>query len=133
MQESQEIKQHTKTLINLKKNYIFEKTKVDEISNIIKNLNQKKTPGPDKISVKMIKFLPQILINSLTKVCNEILEKRQFPDDYKTGETILIHKINKPKNKPDCCRPITLLNHLIKISVKTIDTRLKKILKKKMY
>lgn len=63
-----------------------------------------------------------------SKTCNKILNERKFPDHWKTGETILIHKANKPKDQPQSYRPITLLNHLSKIAKKTIAERLKKTL-----
>ncbi|KAL4105358.1 hypothetical protein QTP88_020601 [Uroleucon formosanum] len=80
-----------------------------EVSNIIKNLKNNKSPGHDQISNKIIKNLPPKSIIWLTYIFNALLRLSYFPPTWKNSIIITILKPGKPSNSPSSYRPISLL------------------------
>lgn len=95
-----------------------------EIQSVISALKIKKAPGPDGISNKMLKKLPDSATEFLTAMCNEVLRLRHFPRRWKTANVIFIHKPGKEKIFPQNYRPISLLSNIGKIVEKIIFFRL---------
>ena len=52
------------------KGFTLEPPTAVEINNIIKHLNPKKATGPDKIPVKIIKLMANIIDSHITKIIN---------------------------------------------------------------
>ncbi|KAH8394325.1 hypothetical protein KR215_002096, partial [Drosophila sulfurigaster] len=69
----------------------------DEVVSEIKCLNNKKSPGPDKIDDITLKTLPLKCIRFLTLVFNAILRLDHFLSQWKCAEIIMILKPNKPE------------------------------------
>ena len=95
-----------------------------EINNIIKNLNIKKSSGPDEISNLMIKNLPHNVLKDLLLIINSSLKLQHFPNTWKQAAIKTIHKSGKDPVFPQNYRPISLLSNLGKILERVIITRL---------
>jgi len=84
-----------------------------EISSIIKTLKTNKSPGHDQISNKIIKNIPAKTIIQLTHIYNATLHLSYFPATWKSAVIIPILKPNKPPDKVDLYRPISLLRKIL--------------------
>ncbi|KAH8326966.1 hypothetical protein KR074_009163, partial [Drosophila pseudoananassae] len=69
--------------------------KYAEVVTEIKELNNKKAPGPDKINGITLKSLPKKCIQFITLIFNAILRLDHFPSQWKCAEIIMILKPNK--------------------------------------
>jgi len=96
-----------------------------EIKQFILKLKDKKSPGYDLITNKMLKFLPEKSIMLLTHLYNSMLRLSYFPLIWKFSTIILIHKPNKPKNEASSYRPISLLPVLAKLFEKILLHRIR--------
>lgn len=72
----------------------------------------------------VLKKAPLKVIEHIQTICNAILKTRTFPNHWKTAETILILKPNKPTNLATSYRPISLLNNIGKIAEKTLYSKI---------
>ncbi|GBM80715.1 RNA-directed DNA polymerase from mobile element jockey [Araneus ventricosus] len=95
-----------------------------EITNYIKKLNKKKSPGIDGIKNKTIQNLPNQYIYFLAKLIKNIMIFGYFPTRWKTATVIPILKPGKDPTVPDSCRPISLLSSISKIAEQFILIRL---------
>ena len=90
-----------------------------EIKIAIGNSKLSSVPGRDLISYEILKHLPSIAQNWLTKFCNYILDMGVFPKQWKEYNICFI-----PKGKNKGYRPIALSNTLLKICERVINERL---------
>lgn len=86
-----------------------------EISEEVKLLNLKKSPGIDQITAKMIKELPRKGIILLTYIYNAILRTGYWPKCLKVAQIIMIHKQGKEPTEVTSYRPISLLPIMSKL------------------
>ena len=63
-----------------------------DLSKIIKNLNPNKAHGHDNISVKMIQMCGDTIIPPLTLIFDSAIKSGLFPDSWKKGNIIPVHK-----------------------------------------
>ena len=94
--------------------------KTERIRQIIKNLKNNKTPGPDGLSTEFYKTFIDEIQHILKSVYTEILDKHITPDTMRTAITILIPKTGD-KSSPSNYRPISLLNTDYKILASYIN------------
>lgn len=99
-------------------------TSVHNVALIIKSLKNKKAPGNDRISNKILKALPNSGIKYLTTIINACFKLGYFPNVWKESKVVPIKKPNKPPTDAGSYRPISLLSSASKI--------LEKVLKRKM-
>ena len=86
-----------------------------EIRDAVHRLNNKKTPGADLVTSKMLKELPRKGLLTLLNFYNGILRTHHWPEALKTAEIILLLKPGKDPKEPESYRPISLLPTLSKI------------------
>jgi len=103
-------------------------TSPSEIQFIIKKLSNKKSPGHDLITNRIIKHLPKKAILLLACIFNSILRLSHIPQVWKHSIIIPIPKPDKPPDQPSSYRPISLLPSLSKILEKIILKRINPIL-----
>lgn len=96
----------------------------DNINVILKTFSNNKSPGIDNIPVKIIKLFHRKNPNYLPYIYNQCLQTNTFPDNWKVGKIILLHKLNELLDKPDSYRPITLLPLFGKFFEKILITHL---------
>ncbi len=97
---------------------------IGKIIKIIKKLKVKKAPGLDGVPNILIKRLPLVAINFLTKIINACIDGCYFPKEFKTAKVI---PILKPKKDPKCAvsyRPISLLSSIGKIFERVLRDKL---------
>jgi hypothetical protein len=107
----------------------IKKIKINEFKMIIKNnLNQKKAPGYDLITGKVLKELSEKRMKKLTILFNAILRTGIFPDQWKVAQIILIPKPGKNLEDITSYQPISLLPITSKLFKKILLQKLKPIL-----
>lgn len=98
-------------------------TNLREVRIITKNLNNKKSAGPDSISNYIIKKLPHCFTRILTIILNNCLNNSYFPESWKVAKIIPIPKSAHAQKIADY-RPISLVDNLGKVLEQLILTRL---------
>jgi len=101
----------------------------NEIKQIIDWLANKKSPGHDLITNKILKNLTSKSLAYLASLLNAMLRIGYFPNTWKIAIIIPIHKPGKNKNSPTSYRPISLLPTLSKILERIMLRRVKPYLK----
>jgi Reverse transcriptase (RNA-dependent DNA polymerase)/Endonuclease-reverse transcriptase len=99
-----------------------------DVEYAIKSLKDKKAPGYDLITPKILKHLPKKALLFLTYIYNAVLRSTHFPTVWKFSTIIMIPKPNKPTHLPSSYRPISLLPIMGKILEKLLLRRLLPIL-----
>ena len=93
------------------------------LSRIIKHLNPNKAHGHDNISIKMIQICGDSIIPPLKLIFESAIRSSHFPDAWKKGNIIPVHK-KESKNFVKNYRPISLLPIFGKILEKIIYNNL---------
>ena len=94
-----------------------------DIAKIINNLNPNKAHGHDNISIKMIQICGDTIIRPLTMIFDSAIKLGEFPDSWKKGNIIPVHK-KENKSLLKNYRPISLLPIFGKIFEKIIFNNL---------
>ena len=95
-----------------------------ELLHALRILKDGKAPGPDGITVEMLRAEGERLHSELLKLINMIIEYRQIPTQLLLSEIILLFKSG---DLLDCgnYRPISLLSHVYKLLMQIIYNRIK--------
>ena len=91
----------------------------DNVIKIIRDLNPARAHGYDDISIRMIKMCAVSIVVPLTIIFNKALAISVYPDIWKRGNVVPVHK-KESKNLVKNYRPISLLPIFGKIFEKTI-------------
>ena len=94
-----------------------------DLCKIIKNLNPNKAHGHDNISIKMVQICGDSIIPPLKMIFESAIKSSHFPDSWKKGNIIPVHK-KESKNLIKIYRPISLLLIFGKIFEKVIFNNL---------
>jgi len=81
-------------------------------------------PGPDQITNKMLKLIPQNIKSRLEIIFNASLQLSYLPSSWKLSNIKMIHKKGKPKDQINSFRPISLISCISKWMEKIINTRI---------
>ena len=95
-----------------------------ELDQAIKQLKQRKAPGPDKIHNEMINHLGIFGKKSLLHLINMTWEKGQLPRTWKNAFISPILKKDKDPKEPGSYRPISLTSCIGKVGERMINRRL---------
>lgn len=107
----------------------IKKITINEIEKTIKtSINNKKAPGYDQITGKLLKELPRKTLIYIRNIFNVLININYFPNVWKVAEIIAIPKPNKDATKATSYRPISLLPLLSKLFEKLLYARLEPIL-----
>ena len=99
------------------------KTSTNEISNLISNLDNKKSPGHDGFSGKFIKLCSPFISELLANIINMSISKGVYPDSLKIARVSPIFK-KGVKSDPNNYRPISVLSLINKVFEKVLHARL---------
>ena len=88
----------------------IKKIKRTELMEAISHLNEKKAPGYDLITGKVLKELPRTGINFLLHLFNACLQRNYFPIQWRVAEIKMISKPGKNPELTASYRPISLLS-----------------------
>lgn len=102
---------------------IFEPVTAAEVHRVVKKMTTKKSCGYDDIPITVIKDNIDILAKPLSDFFNKCVDDGIFPDQFKIGKIVPIHKKGSRKD-PKMYRPISLLPTKSKIFEKIIKSRL---------
>lgn len=117
------------TTTSCKSSLFFSPTDEKEVYEVINDLKNTNSVGPDDISVKLLKYCASVIAGPLSLIINLSLETGIFPDDLKDAFIIPILKNNK-QNDIENLRPIALLSNVSKIIEKIIYKRIMNYLEK---
>ena len=94
-----------------------------KIRKVLHDVKNNKSPGSDKIPVKLLKESGDKGIEILTSLCKKIWETGKWLDDWKRSEYIPIPKKGDAR---ECAnyRTIALITHASKIFLKVIQGRM---------
>lgn len=101
----------------------FIPTDVEEVEAIISCLNVNAAPGPDGISLKLLKSMGRPFSNYIAAEINKSFELGIFPDSLKIARIIPLFK-GGGSHKPEDYRPISILSVLSKIYETVLKNRL---------
>ena len=97
---------------------------IGEITGIIRNLRNPKSPGLDDVNNILIKNLPPRGLEYLKFIVNSCLTLQHFPKVWKHAKVIPIPKPGKPPNELSSYRPISLLSSISKILERILLNRI---------
>jgi Reverse transcriptase (RNA-dependent DNA polymerase)/Endonuclease-reverse transcriptase len=97
------------------------------ILNLVKNLNQHKSPGPDGITPKLLKLVPEEISDYLLLLFNKCFELGTLPSKWKTANVTPIFKKGS-RASPENYRPISLTSVVCKLFEHIITSNLAKYL-----
>lgn len=101
-----------------------------EIKNMIKyHISEKKSPGYDLITGKIMKELPELALLKFQHIINACFKIRYVPKHWKIAEIIVIPKPGKPPTEVTSYRPISLLPTMSKIFERLLLKRLSPIIR----
>lgn len=102
----------------------LKETDMLEVKKAIFCFKNKKAPGPDHIKVDALKLAGPAFYCALTRVINYVLKTGYYPQRWKLGECIFLHKAGKNYKEAKSYRPITLLNIMGKVCERILYTRI---------
>ena len=98
-----------------------------EIENAINTMNTGKAPGPDKITIDLLKDTGTIIHHKLANLYTTCLKDNKIPEDWNNAIIILLHKKGNTKDLTNY-RHISLPNFIYKLLTSIITDIIGKIL-----
>jgi len=98
---------------------------VDKVREAIRRLPRGKASGFDELPAELTKVDSDIMAKMFCKLCNEILNREEWPDDWKRPVFVAIPKVKGTV----CCdehRTIALISHASKILLRVLLNRMQK-------
>ena len=99
-------------------------TNPTEVSKAIAEVKVGKAPGPNGVSNRALRNLPQKSVIFLTKVFNAVLKWQHYPAVWKHARMISLLKPGKYSALPSSYRPISLLDTVGKLFGKILLSRI---------
>jgi len=93
---------------NMHGNFRFKPLRSTQVPTALEKLNCRKASGYDSITPKMLKLMSSGIADSLTKLCNESIQKGEWPEAWKKGEWNPVYKKDDRLDEKNY-HPITLL------------------------
>ena len=102
----------------------FNSVTTSEVYKLLKNIDNKKAAGTDKIPPKLVKISAEVLSQPLADAINNSISKGVFLGNTKIASVSPIEKQSDDKNKVSNFRPVSVLNTFSKISESVIKNQL---------
>lgn len=90
-------------------------TTMENIQQIFRKINNKKSYGVDNIPNIILKHIPDTMIGQYCIIFNNALNNKYFPKKWKLAKVYPIEKKGKDSSKYDSFRPISLLPNVSKV------------------
>ena len=107
---------------DVEKSIYLSYTNENEVSKLIRNLDNKKSCGYDRITNKVLKSSCNVILPFVVNLFNICTRDGNFPDIFKTALVVPLFK-GGDKQDLSCYRPISLLPALGKLFEKIISVR----------
>lgn len=101
---------------------------VEELSAAIDCIKAGKTPGPDGRPIEIYKKFKNKLLTPILEMFTESFRNGILPSSLRGALITLLPKVDKPTNKCENWRPISLLNADLKILCKVLANRIEDII-----
>ena len=101
---------------------------ISELSNVVKSMQNNKTPGIDGFPVEFLKMFCKDLKFFILRALNESYNSGILPRSLRQAVICCLPKGNKPRNIFKNWRPISLLSVLYKMTKSVIANRQKSVL-----
>ena len=103
--------------------FSFTRVECSQVKDIVNSIPNKKAPGIDKVSPRLIKESLPIIVPSITSIINASLRSRVFPTSWirKIAEVWPILKRNSDHEEASNYRPISLLPILSKVCERVVQ------------
>ena len=95
-----------------------------ELEEALKTLQNKKSPGPDKITNEMLAHLGTNAKFKLLGICNNSWKAGHVPQSWREAHMVPIHKKGNDRANTDSYRPISLTSCVGKLMERLINTHL---------
>ena len=99
---------------------------MDEVREAIRRLPRGKASGFDELPAELIKVDSDIMAKMFCKLCNEILNREEWPDDWKRPVFVAIPKVKGTVRRCDEHRTIALISHASKFLLRVLLNRMQK-------
>ena len=97
-----------------KLNFYFHPVSVARVSEILSNINVRKSVGPDRISPKLLKIAAPVIAGPMTKLFNYCIDVGEWPCQWKLSNVTPVHKKDDETSKK-YYRPISVLSVMLKV------------------
>jgi len=97
---------------------------IKELNTALKVLQDKKSPGPDKITNEMLKHMGPKTKTKLLALFNNGWKSGHLPQSWREADMVPIHKKGKDRKKASSYRPISLTSCVGKLLERMINSRL---------
>lgn len=101
--------------LRLKQNSPAPQTSEEELEQIIMHTSNRKAPGPDNQSNRLIKLIFKNDAEYMVNLFNCILRSGEIPRSWKVGRLVCFTKPGRRLKNVTDLRPITLLNNMLKV------------------
>ena len=93
-----------------------------EVEQALKRMPNFKAPGIDSIRLEWIKYGATEMANALLPLLHHCFNEGEVPDSWRKGLVCPIPKLDQ-QQQPEKCRPITVLNVVLKIFCAVLNAR----------
>ena len=107
-----------------RRSFFFRPTDKEEVINIINNLDQSKSSGPNSIPNRILKCVIDKIALILSKIFNISISKGKFIDALKLVKVVPVYKNKGSPHETGNYRPISLLSNVDKIFEKLVHKRM---------
>jgi hypothetical protein len=104
-------------------------TEEEEVDEVVKDLPNDKSPGPDGFNNEILKSFWTIIADDIKSMIRDFFEEKINHESINSSFITLIPNTDNPSNASDF-RPISLLNTVLKILTKLLANKLQKIILK---
>ena len=99
----------------VKKEFKIEEAKNEQVNKILRNINSRKSTGPDEIPPKIVKMSANIIDPHLTNIINSDLKRNAFSDSTKVASIRPIFKGKGARTEIKSYRPVSILNYFSEV------------------
>lgn len=95
----------------------------EEMCSAIRKKRKNTAPGPDGITMRMLRKIPGRMVEEIVKIANRMMKEGRFPKKWKVAKLVLIPKAVKESEIPRA-RPICLIDDIGKCLERIIVERI---------